>query len=421
MTQAEKERYTNLFRQMVGETALKIDGPKVRDFLLQSGLSPQTLSQIWFVSPPSFFFFSFSWSPHPPLHFSPPGFLSHRTLCDKSGDGQLNEQEFAIAMHLVYAKLAGQEVPQSLPPGLLTPSPTSSLDSDPGVDFGKPVLKPNASAPVFTTLPPRDIPATQAMRKTQQRSMSVDAFQLRQLSQGATSDGTLPTPPSPTTQTSFSQTTQSPTPPALSSSPSTSFILSPPPSAPQQRRLHSSFSAASLDLGGSPQKALGTSSPSVASTAAMSASPSYFTSTPLTPTTAAPASASAAPPTPSPSKLGSPQIERKRLGSFSSPLSPATAAPPAVPLISSRGSSGSSLVNEVVNEPQSTTTKLQAEVAELKKEQHRLAQELTQEKQLRGQLQQDVEALRRLLESLLPGLASTGASAPSQPPPSSSQ
>jgi len=78
-------------------------------------------------------------------------------------------------------------------------------------------------------------------------------------------------------------------------------------------------------------------------------------------------------------------------------------------------------VNEVVNEPQSTTTKLQAEVAELKKEQHRLAQELAQEKQLRGQLQQDVEALRRLLESLLPGLASTGASAPSQPPPSSSQ
>ena len=52
--------------------------------------------------------------------FSPP---FSRTLADLSSNGELNELEFAIAMHLVYAKLAGQEVPTVLPPALLTPSP----------------------------------------------------------------------------------------------------------------------------------------------------------------------------------------------------------------------------------------------------------------------------------------------------------
>jgi len=41
------------------------------------------------------------------------------TLADVNQDGNLNEQEFAIAMHLIHYKMAGGEIPTQLPPSLL--------------------------------------------------------------------------------------------------------------------------------------------------------------------------------------------------------------------------------------------------------------------------------------------------------------
>lgn len=50
-------------------------------------------------------------------------FIFLRKLADINQDGFLSQEEFAIAMHLVYAKLAGQEVPIRLPLGLIPPTP----------------------------------------------------------------------------------------------------------------------------------------------------------------------------------------------------------------------------------------------------------------------------------------------------------
>ncbi|SCU91485.1 LAMI_0E06084g1_1 [Lachancea mirantina] len=49
-------------------------------------------------------------------------------LCDTNNTGQLNKQEFALGMHLVYRRLKGFELPARLPPSLI-PSSTLILDS----------------------------------------------------------------------------------------------------------------------------------------------------------------------------------------------------------------------------------------------------------------------------------------------------
>ncbi|CEP60370.1 actin cytoskeleton-regulatory complex protein PAN1 LALA0_S01e09186g [Lachancea lanzarotensis] len=49
-------------------------------------------------------------------------------LCDTNNSGQLNKQEFALGMHLVYKKLKGGELPNRLPPSLI-PSSTRILNS----------------------------------------------------------------------------------------------------------------------------------------------------------------------------------------------------------------------------------------------------------------------------------------------------
>jgi len=87
MTADEQIRYNSLFFELQPENG-NIDGDKAREFLLKSGLAPSILSQIW-------------------------------VLADVNGDGALNQDEFGIAMHLVYGKLAGQELPNKLPPALV--------------------------------------------------------------------------------------------------------------------------------------------------------------------------------------------------------------------------------------------------------------------------------------------------------------
>lgn len=46
----------------------------------------------------------------------------YRDLADMNGDGRLTRDEFAVAMHLIRAKLKGRELPRALPPSLVPPS-----------------------------------------------------------------------------------------------------------------------------------------------------------------------------------------------------------------------------------------------------------------------------------------------------------
>lgn len=53
--------------------------------------------------------------------------IAYRNLADTHRHGKLNPDEFAVAMHLVYKKLNGQDLPQTLPLDLVPPS-TRDLD-----------------------------------------------------------------------------------------------------------------------------------------------------------------------------------------------------------------------------------------------------------------------------------------------------
>lgn len=68
-----------------------IEGDVAVPFMLQSGLDESTLAQVW-------------------------------DLADIRKEGKLSKEEFAVAMHLINGRLAGREVPQTLPTSLVPPS-----------------------------------------------------------------------------------------------------------------------------------------------------------------------------------------------------------------------------------------------------------------------------------------------------------
>lgn len=89
-----------------------------------------------------------------------------RDLADLNGDGRLTRDGFAVAMHLIQAKLAGKEVPARLPPTLVPPSMRSNTavaapSSQPHVsetmrdllwdDAPTPSAPPRAAAPLIMT------------------------------------------------------------------------------------------------------------------------------------------------------------------------------------------------------------------------------------------------------------------------------
>lgn len=55
--------------------------------------------------------------------------VSYRALSDPNNQGKLNLDEFAVAMHLIYRKLNGYNVPETLPPELIPPSTRDLTDS----------------------------------------------------------------------------------------------------------------------------------------------------------------------------------------------------------------------------------------------------------------------------------------------------
>ncbi|KAJ3107638.1 hypothetical protein HDU97_003632 [Phlyctochytrium planicorne] len=93
---SEKAQYDSIFKVWDPTNSGFISGA-ARQVFTQSGLPDNILGHIW-------------------------------GLADTQNAGKLNSNEFAVAMHLIYKKLNGQDLPKTLPPELVPPS-TRELDS----------------------------------------------------------------------------------------------------------------------------------------------------------------------------------------------------------------------------------------------------------------------------------------------------
>jgi len=86
----EKAKYDEVFATL-SPNGGKVSGPVVRPVLERSNLPIDTLRRVW-------------------------------ELSDVDKDGQLDSDEFALAMHLVRSQVAGKPLPATLPPDLVPPS-----------------------------------------------------------------------------------------------------------------------------------------------------------------------------------------------------------------------------------------------------------------------------------------------------------
>ncbi|KAI5813117.1 hypothetical protein BZA77DRAFT_130413 [Pyronema omphalodes] len=98
VTKIEKQMYDKIFDGWDGLRKGFIGGDVAIEVFGQSGLPKDDLMRIW-------------------------------TLADPTNKGKLDKDEFAIAMHLIYRKLNGHEVPTRLPPELIPPSTKKLTES----------------------------------------------------------------------------------------------------------------------------------------------------------------------------------------------------------------------------------------------------------------------------------------------------
>ncbi|GMM27580.1 Pan1 protein [Martiniozyma asiatica (nom. inval.)] len=91
ITKQEKMVYDGIFKQWDKERNGFVNGDVAIEVFGKSGLNNTDLEKIW-------------------------------TLSDRGNKGKLNKDEFAVAMHLIYRRLNGLEIPISLPPELIPPS-----------------------------------------------------------------------------------------------------------------------------------------------------------------------------------------------------------------------------------------------------------------------------------------------------------
>lgn len=96
---------------------------------------------------------------HPPLTIVP----FYRDLADINNDGRLTRDGFAVAVYLIQKKLAGTDIPATLPPSLIPPSmrtshvssfppPPPHRPAEPAKDLLWDDTPPSSAAPVQ---PPR--------------------------------------------------------------------------------------------------------------------------------------------------------------------------------------------------------------------------------------------------------------------------
>ena len=112
VTKDEKTAYDNIFRAWDGLNQGYLTGQTCIEVFGQSGLDKSVLEQIW-------------------------------TLADPHNRGKLDKDEFSVAMHLIYRKLNGYDVPARLPPELVPPSHRKFSES---VNTVKSFLKSDADA-----------------------------------------------------------------------------------------------------------------------------------------------------------------------------------------------------------------------------------------------------------------------------------
>ncbi|KAJ1660454.1 actin organization and endocytosis protein [Dispira simplex] len=98
ITTQERQRYNTTFRQWDKSGSGYISGQDAKDVFSQSGLPQQDLMRIW-------------------------------QLADFQNHGKLNQDEFAVAMHLIFKKLAGVGIPVNLPDTLVPKSTRDLSDS----------------------------------------------------------------------------------------------------------------------------------------------------------------------------------------------------------------------------------------------------------------------------------------------------
>ncbi|KTW31392.1 hypothetical protein T552_00037 [Pneumocystis carinii B80] len=98
ITKEEKQTYDNIFKAWNGYKTGFIDGQTAVEIFTQSGLSKKDLELIW-------------------------------NLADSENSGKLNIDEFSIALHLIYLKLNGYEIPLELPQELMLQSSKNFSES----------------------------------------------------------------------------------------------------------------------------------------------------------------------------------------------------------------------------------------------------------------------------------------------------
>ncbi|CCG21508.1 Pan1 protein [Candida orthopsilosis Co 90-125] len=98
ITKQEKQIYDNLFQAWDTGRKGYVDSSVALNVFTKSGLSRSDLETIW-------------------------------TLADTDDAGKLNKNQFAVAMHLIYRRLNGLEIPLRLPPELIPPADRTFRDT----------------------------------------------------------------------------------------------------------------------------------------------------------------------------------------------------------------------------------------------------------------------------------------------------
>ncbi|KAF9086756.1 actin organization and endocytosis protein [Mortierella sp. AD031] len=117
VSREEKAQYDQIFSAWDLDHSGYISGERAREIFGSSGLPPTDLGLIW-------------------------------ALADPNNHGKLNKDEFAVAMHLVYRKLNGGDIPPVLPDDLVPPS---TRDISETLDFVKKSLMTDIPSRAGTT------------------------------------------------------------------------------------------------------------------------------------------------------------------------------------------------------------------------------------------------------------------------------
>lgn len=102
-----------------------------------------------------------------------------RDLADLHNDGRLTREGFAVAMHIINSRLAGNDIPPTLPPSLVPPSmrplqaPTKAAANEPQFDLLLVDTPPASALPTETTGGSRQ---AQTLASASGHNLGKDAF-----------------------------------------------------------------------------------------------------------------------------------------------------------------------------------------------------------------------------------------------------